>query len=51
MEKTIKDYKTQELKAIAFDLVVEQENINANLRAINIELAERAKEVKKEDKK
>lgn len=41
--KTIKEYTIVELKALAYDELVKQENATNNIKIINQELAERAK--------
>lgn len=41
--KTIKDYTETELKAIAYDTIVQVEKLKADLEAIHRELAERVK--------
>ncbi len=45
MNKTVKDFSVVELKALAFDFISEMERLQANLRAVNQEIAERNKPV------
>ena len=42
--KTIKDFTVVELKSMAYDALATIEQAQANIKAINQELAERAKE-------
>ena len=43
MNKTIKDFTIIELKSMAYDALATIEQAQANIKAINQELAERAK--------
>lgn len=44
MNKEIKDFKTEELKAIAYDQIAIIDRAKVNLTALNEELARRAQE-------
>ena len=51
--KKIKDYTIEELKALAYDLMVQQEQLRGNLMSINQEIAKRSQlqpKVEKTDK-
>lgn len=44
MNKTLKDLTLEQIKALAFDTLVDIEKFQNNLRILNQEIAERSKE-------